>query len=699
MSDPNKITYFGLTDFRNERKRFGIKNKDRARHVYVIGKTGMGKSTLLENMAVQDIQSGEGMCFIDPHGSAIETLLDYIPEDRINDVVYFAPFDSEYPISFNVMEDVGPDKRHLVASGLMSTFKKIWVDAWSARMEYILNNTILALLEYPDSTLLSVNRMYSDKGFRHEVIRHIKDPSVKSFWVDEFAGWDERYAREATAAIQNKIGQFTANPLIRNIIGQPKSSFNVREMMDNKKIFLVNLSKGQIGEANAGLLGGMIITAIYLGAMSRADVEKSSLASLPPFYLYVDEFQNFANDSFADILAEARKYKLALTIAHQYIAQMEESVSDAVFGNVGTTISYRVGPMDAEVLEKVFSPTFYQDDIVNLGRFQMYLTLMIDEVGSRPFSATGIPPLEKPAVSNKTLVIDNSRENFAEPRDEVQKTIDDWHDQEYKTNRDLKQQEKFEAKKAAGKFDKPKEERTYNNNNKSDEKPSRIVIPDEIKMAALKDSSEDSNDSKPVKPVVAKVEIPKEEKREEVRESKQEERGGKPERSERNTFEKKKEFKPKTPNRIQPKGELKNFIDSVDKDSSADKKKNLPKFGQKEASQENKNTLKAALSAALKGVKNTQTTQTTQTEHVSPKKEKPKQGFVQPVKHIQVTKTQNRYSSSDLLDQAEKILEKYSEDSVQEDVVYSGANIRTQVHNHSQKTKEIPEDVLRSILN
>lgn len=702
MSDQNKVTYFGLTDFRNERKRFGIKNKDRARHVYVIGKTGMGKSTLLENMAVQDIQSGEGMCFIDPHGASIEVLLDYIPEDRVKDVVYFAPFDSEYPISFNVMEDVGPDKRHLIASGLMSTFKKIWVDAWSARMEYILNNTILALLEYPDSTLLSVNRMYSDKGFRHEVVRHIKDPSVKSFWVDEFAGWDERYAREATAAIQNKIGQFTANPLIRNIIGQSKSSFNVREMMDKKKIFLVNLSKGQIGEANAGLLGGMIITAIYLGAMSRADVDKTILTDLPPFYLYVDEFQNFANDSFADILAEARKYKLALTIAHQYIAQMEESVSDAVFGNVGTTISYRVGPMDAEVLEKVFSPTFYQDDIVNLGRFQMYLTLMIDEVGSRPFSATGIPPLEKPAVSNKTLVIDNSRENFAKPRGEVQKAIDDWHDQEYKTNRDLKQQEKFEAKKAAGKFDKPKEERIYNknNNNKSDEKPSRIVIPDEIKMAALKDSAEDNNkDAKTTKPVVAKVEIPKEEKRGEVKERKQEEQDTKPELSERNTFEKKKkEFKPKTPNRTQPKGELKNFIDSVDKVTSADKKKNLPKFSQKEASQENKNTLKDALAKALQNKpnkaekqnklqQNNQTQKYTQNNKDQSKEEVKSEKDAKPQ-----VKKQDHVSTDDLLMQAEQVLENFIETTPDN-------TFDTKPHaKRAPGAKEVPEDVLRSIL-
>jgi energy-coupling factor transporter ATP-binding protein EcfA2 len=235
--NPEDVTYFGETDFRGEISRFGIKNEDRSRHVYVIGKTGMGKSTLLENMAAQDIQNGEGLCFVDPHGSAIDTLLEYIPENRIKDVVYFAPFDSDFPIAFNVMEDIGLDQRHLVVSGLMSAFKKIWVDAWSARMEHILNNTILALLEYPGSTLLAVNRMYADKGFREEVVSKVTDPAVKSFWNEEFAKWDERFMREATAAIQNKIGQFTANPLIRNIVGQEKSSFDIREMMDKKKIF------------------------------------------------------------------------------------------------------------------------------------------------------------------------------------------------------------------------------------------------------------------------------------------------------------------------------------------------------------------------------------------------------------------------------------------------------------------------------
>lgn len=425
--DDNRITYFGETDARNRKVKFGIKAKDRTRHVYVIGKTGMGKSTLLENMAVQDIMNGEGLAFVDPHGKTADLLLEYVPEHRLKDVVYFAPFDTEFPISFNVLESVDADKRHLVVAGLMSTFKKIWQDAWSARMEYILTNTLLALLEYPDSTLLGVNRMLSDAAFRKKVVENVKDPSVKAFWVEEFAKYTERMAAEAVPAIQNKIGQFTANALIRNMIGQPKSSFDIRKIMDEGKIIIINLSKGRIGEANANLLGGMLITKMYLAAMSRADVPDRVLKTLPNFYLFVDEFQNFANESFADILSEARKYKLNLTIAHQYIEQMEEEVRAAVFGNVGTMITFRVGAYDAEVLEKEFSPQFTMEDIVNLGFAQIYLKLMIDGISSAPFSATTLPPIPNAQVSNIDRVREMSRAQFASPRAVVEQAIVDWH--------------------------------------------------------------------------------------------------------------------------------------------------------------------------------------------------------------------------------------------------------------------------------
>lgn len=427
MDNQEQVTYFAETDARGKRVPFGIKAKDRTKHMYVIGKTGMGKSTLLENLAIQDIKNGNGLCFVDPHGKTAELLLEYIPKERMNDVLYFAPFDLDNPISFNIMEDVGYDKRHLVVSGLMSAFKKIWVDAWSARMEYILTNTLLALLEYPDATLLSVNRMYTDKAYRKKVVENVTDATVKSFWVDEFANYTDRFTQDATPAIQNKVGQFTSNPVIRNIIGQPKSSFDLREIMDNKKILIVNLSKGRVGEVNANLLGSMLITKIYLAAMSRADAGDQAISKMPNFYLFVDEFQSFANESFADILSEARKYKLNLTMAHQYIEQMAEEVRSAVFGNVGTMITFRVGAYDAEVLEKEYAPVFTAEDLVNLGFTQIYLKLMIDGVSSTPFSATTLPPLPHPEESVVEQIINQSKTTFGHPRAEVEKSILDWY--------------------------------------------------------------------------------------------------------------------------------------------------------------------------------------------------------------------------------------------------------------------------------
>jgi hypothetical protein len=422
-NDDRRITYFAATHTRGKREMFGIRADDRGKHIYVIGKTGMGKSTMLENMAIQDIQNGEGIAFIDPHGATAEKLLDFVPQERIGDVIYFAPFDTDYPIGFNVMEDVGYDKRHLVVSGLMGALKRIWVDAWSARMEYILQNTLLALLEYPDSTLLDVNRMLTNKSFRASVVEKISDPIVKAFWTEEFASFTDTYTREATPAIQNKIGQFTANPLIRNIVGQAKSSFDLRQMMDQKKIFIVNLSKGRMGETNASLLGSMLVVKIYLAAMSRADEPAAKLAKLPRCYFYVDEFQSMMNEAFADILSESRKYKLSLTLANQYIEQMEEEVRDAVFGNIGTLIVFRVGPFDAEVLETVFTPTFTPEDLVGLGIGQIYLTLMIDGVGSRPFSAETIPPIDKPPISYRDDVVRTSRAMYGRTRADVESAV------------------------------------------------------------------------------------------------------------------------------------------------------------------------------------------------------------------------------------------------------------------------------------
>lgn len=420
--DDDQITYIGKTDFRNKLTKFGIKAKDRQKHMYVIGKTGTGKSTFLENMIVQDIQNGNGVAFIDPHGSSAEKLLDYIPPWRLDDVIYFNPSDFEFPIAFNPLEDPGPDKRHLIADGLMSVFKKVWPDAFSGRMEYILNNTMLSLLEYPDSTVLSINRMLTDKDFRKKVVNATTDSAVKNAW-DELMKWDDKRWSEAVAALINKVGQFSTNPVIRNIVGQPKSTFDFRKAMDERKIVIINLSKGMIGEQNAPLLGAMLITKIYLSAMSRAELPASVMLKAAPFYFYVDEFQNFANESFASILSEARKYKLALTVANQFIAQMEETIRDAVFGNMGTTAAFRVGPLDAEFMEKVFAPVFTQEDLQNIQFGQLYLTLQIDGMGSKPFSAQGLGPIAPLPVSIREQVIESSRKNYGRPREQVEHVI------------------------------------------------------------------------------------------------------------------------------------------------------------------------------------------------------------------------------------------------------------------------------------
>ena len=388
-----EILYLGITKFRNQETKFGIKLEDRRRHFYVIGKTGMGKTTLLENMAIQDILANRGLAVIDPHGGYAEHLLDFIPKERIKDTIYFDPSDIAYPIGFNVMEDVDPDLRYLVASGVVGAFKKIWLETWGPRLEYLLRNSILALLEYPGATLLSIMRLLIDKEYRKKVVETIKDPIVKTFWQEEFPRYPDRFQAEAVAPIQNKVGQYITSPLIRNIIGQERSVFNFREIMDEGKILIVNLSKGRIGEDNAALLGAMLITKLQLAAMSRVDLPEEERKD---FYLYVDEFQNFATESFANILSEARKYRLNLILAHQYIAQVPEIVREAIFGNVGSIVAFRVGAEDAEFLEKEFAPEFEAADLCNLSRFEIYLRLMIDGMTSRPFSAITLPPFPLP---------------------------------------------------------------------------------------------------------------------------------------------------------------------------------------------------------------------------------------------------------------------------------------------------------------
>lgn len=420
----DEIVLIGETNFRNQKRRFGIKRDDRRRHVYFIGKTGMGKSTVMENMIVQDIVAGRGVAVVDPHGDLVEKVLDFIPSFRVNDVVYLNPSDVDYPIAFNVMEKVDSKYKPLVASGLIGVYKKIWADSWGPRLEYVLRNTILALLDYPGSTLLGITRMLVDKEYRRKVIEKITDPVIKSFWVDEYSKYPDKFQVEAISPIQNKVGQFLSIANIRNIVGQSQSTIDMRDIMDKRKILLLNLSKGRIGEDASALLGAMMITKIQLAAMGRVDVPEKERED---FYLYVDEFQNFATESFANILSEARKYRLNLIIAHQYIEQLNEVVQPAVFGNVGTIVCYRVGATDAEFLAKEFAPQFTETDLVNLTKYDTYMKLMIDGVASEPFSATTLPPLPRDMqTGNREKVIAVSRERYANPRTEVEERITRW---------------------------------------------------------------------------------------------------------------------------------------------------------------------------------------------------------------------------------------------------------------------------------
>jgi len=422
----NDVIYFARTNYRNQMRKFGIKTDDRRRHVYVIGKTGMGKSVLLENMILADIYAGHGCAYVDPHGDTAEKLINYIPESRLKDVVYFNPADVEHPMGFNILESSDPNTRHVIASGLMGVFKKIWPDVWSARMEHILNNCLLTLLENEGSTLLGINRILVDRDFRVKMVANVKDPVVKAFWITEFEQWEPKFRTEAIAPIQNKVGQFLSTSVVRNIVAQTKSTIRPRQFMDESKIFIVNLSKGRIGEDAMRLLGGMLITKMQLSAMERVDTPEIERAD---FYLYIDEFQNFATESFASILSEARKYRLALIMAHQYIEQLTEEVRDAVFGNVGTILTFRVGSPDALFLENEFMPRFTHEDLVNLAKYEIYLRLMIDGVASEPFSANTLPPIAVRTDSTQT-VVEYSRKEFSKTRKEVEEGVLKWSDME-----------------------------------------------------------------------------------------------------------------------------------------------------------------------------------------------------------------------------------------------------------------------------
>jgi len=418
-TEPALLTNLGVTNFRGSKEKFGIKITDRKRHVYVVGKSGTGKSTLLQNMAIDDITEDRGVAVVDPHGEYVDYVLDRIPEKRIDDVIVFDPSDKDHPIGFNILEVEDPKYKLVTASGVVGVFKKIFGESWGPRLEYWLSSAILALLDYPGATLVMVPRLFVDDAFRDEVIARVQDPIIKNRWITEYNKLDQKQRSETISPILNKVGQFLSSSIIRNIVGQPKSTINIRNLMDNGKIMLVKLSKGLIGEDNAALLGALIITKMQLAAMSRADAEVSTRRD---FFLYVDEFQNFATESFATILSEARKYGLSLTMAHQYIAQLLEPVSKAVFGNVGTLVAFRVGSDDAAFLTKEFAPVFTEQDLVNLDVFNIYVKLSIDGMTAGAFSATTLPPTAD-KNNNRERVITLSRQKYATQASGVEENI------------------------------------------------------------------------------------------------------------------------------------------------------------------------------------------------------------------------------------------------------------------------------------
>jgi len=419
--EAEELTLFARTDFRHLQHKFGIKIPDRRYHMYVIGKTGTGKSTMLENMVVDDIREGRGVAVVDPHGDLVKHVLEYIPEDRIKDVVYFLPADRMYPVAFNPLENVDPDMKSIIASGVVGIFKKIFGEvSWGPRLEYILRNTVLALLEVPGSTMMGITRILVDRPFREKILSQVKDPVIKDFFVNEFEQYDPKLRTEAVAPIQNKVGQFLSSPTIRNIVAQPKSTIDIDEIMNTGKILLVNLSVGEIGEDASSLLGSLMITKIQLSAMHRASIAEEERRD---FYLYVDEFQNFATESFATILSEARKYHLNLIMAHQYIAQMLEPVRDAVVGNVGTIVSFRVGAPDADFLQKEFEPVFEANDLVNLDNYHIYVKMSIDGVTCPAFSATTLPR-SATKFSYTQKIIDSSRQQYSRQREHVEEQIE-----------------------------------------------------------------------------------------------------------------------------------------------------------------------------------------------------------------------------------------------------------------------------------
>jgi len=453
-STDDGVTAFAQTDYRGSRVEFGIKREDRRKHFYILGKTGVGKSTVFKNMFISDILRGEGACIVDPHGELVEELLDHIPPDRVEDVIYFNPTDTQYPIGFNLLELKDKSQRDLIADGVVEVFKKQFGDSWGPRLQYILTNTVATALDAQGTTLLSVPRLLMDRNYRKFILKHVDDPILVKFWEDEFAqmSQNQKLLAEAISPIQNKVGRFISSAVTRNIIGQVKSTIDLREIMDSKKILLVNLAQGKLGEETASLLGGMIITRLQSTALERVDV---SADQRNDFFLFVDEFQNFATDSFAKILSEARKFKLDLCMTNQYIDQLPLTVRQAIFGNVGTLGSFVVSQSDAAILEKEFAPNISASDLVSLDAHSMYLKLCIDGMTSNTFSAVSLAPRFEP-FGLKEQVIASSREKYGMPKEVIEEKIIRWSNQAYseKGNRSqVKKDEVVSKKSEKGKYE------------------------------------------------------------------------------------------------------------------------------------------------------------------------------------------------------------------------------------------------------
>ncbi len=422
-SNTQETSFFGETNYRGSKTKFGIKRKDRRRHMYLIGKTGSGKSKLMELLLVSNIQDGDGCCLLDPHGDLAKDILQYVPKERIADVVYIDPTDRDFPIAFNPLEYTNDyEHRQQISSFFISIFKKLFASDWNERMEHVLRHIILALLETKDSNVLGITRILTDTTYRQRVVKDLQDPVIKSFWANEFSSWNEKYGSEAVVPLLNKVGQFTANPVIRNMVGQNRNALDFEAFMNAGKIVILNISKGKIGEENSALLGSMIITKIQQAALSRASIAEEQRKD---FFFYIDEFQNFATEAFDSILSEARKYRLNMTLAHQYMDQLPEEVRSTVFGNVGSIVTFSVGGTDAAFLEREFAPTFTAQDIIGLEAREMYVKMLVDGTAAKPFSGRTLD-VPAPEANLTPEIIDHTRKTYAQNRLVVEQEIAKW---------------------------------------------------------------------------------------------------------------------------------------------------------------------------------------------------------------------------------------------------------------------------------